>query len=98
MAKTAGNVFELQRRAPHWAQRGSTSGDRDDDEFASEAKLDDCFGRRLVERDAGDDALDFAGLVVALTFNDLSRGDNVFEIKDERLSSSGSAAAWVETA
>lgn len=32
--------------------------------------------------DAGDDALDFAGLGVALTFNDLPHEDDVFEIND----------------
>ena len=56
--------------------------DSDDNELACEAELDDCFGRRTGERNAGDDALDFAGLGVALTFNDLPREDNVFEIKD----------------
>ncbi|MDP1525233.1 MAG: hypothetical protein Q8M20_05450 [Rhodocyclaceae bacterium] len=35
-----------------------------------------------VKSDAGDDDFAFAGLGVALTFRDLSREDDIFEIKD----------------
>jgi hypothetical protein len=56
--------------------------DGDDDELTGEAVFDDCFGRRTVERDAGNDELDFAGLSVALTLDDFPREDDVFEIED----------------
>ena len=42
----------------------------------------DCFSRGPVERDAGNDTLDFTGLRVALTFFDSPRKDDIFEIED----------------
>ena len=40
------------------------------------------MGCSAVPRDAGDDALDFAGLRVALARDDLAREDDVFEVED----------------
>ena len=60
----------------------SAEEDSNDDELAAEADFDDRFGCRAVERDSGDDALGFARLGVALTFNDFACEDDVFEVKD----------------
>ena len=67
---------------PQYAQWCSTEVDSDDDESAGETDFNDCFGRRTFERGAGNDALDFAGLSVALALSDLPREDDVFEIED----------------
>jgi hypothetical protein len=74
--------FNCKDALPQCAQWCSAEVDSDDKECACKAELDDGFGRRTVERDTGDDALDFAGFGVALTFNDLPREDNVFEVED----------------
>ena len=67
---------------PQWAQRWSEDISCDNDEFAGEADFDDGLRRFAVKRNAGDNDFAFAGLGVALTFRDLPREDNVFEIKD----------------
>ena len=46
------------------------------------ADFDDDFCGRAVERDARNDALDFAGLGVALTLLDLPREDDVLDVED----------------
>ena len=56
--------------------------DSDDNEPAAKAGFDDDFRRCAVERDARDDALDFAGLGIALALPDLPGEDDVFEIED----------------
>ena len=90
--------FNCNGALPQCAQRCSTEVDGDDNELACEAELDDCIGRRTVERNAGDDGLDFAGLGVALTFSDLPREDDVFEIKDcEVVIFKLLSRAWAET-
>lgn len=66
-------------QAPSAAVRG------DDDEFAGEPDLDDDFGGGAVECDAGNDALDFVALRVALVLDDLAREDDVFEIEDREV-------------
>jgi len=57
----------------------------DDDEFSGGANFDDGFGWQLPEREAADDTLDFAGLAVALAFDDVAREDNVFEVEDREV-------------
>ena len=69
----------LLPQCAHWCSRDV---DSDDDELASEADFDNCFGCRAVERDASDDALDFPRLGVALAFDDFARKDDIFEIED----------------
>ena len=67
---------------PQLAQRVSTEVDGDDEELAGETDFDDSLRGRPVERDAADNALDFARPDVALALGDLPRKDDVFEIKD----------------
>ena len=64
--------FSCGELAPQCAQCRSAEVGSDDDDL--------CGGAG--ERDAGDDALDFAGFDVALTLRDLPREDDVFEIED----------------
>lgn len=63
----------------HW--RSSDVGS-DDDEPARDTDLDDNLGWRAVPRGAGDDALNFTGLRVALALDDLAREDDGFEVED----------------
>ena len=74
--------FSCNAPLPQCAHLCSTEVGSDDDKFAGEADFDDGFGRSPVERDAGDDAFDFAGLGVALALDDLARKDDVFEVED----------------
>ena len=62
---------------PQWAQLCSTEVDGDDDELTGKANFDDGFSGRAIERDARDDAFDFASLGIALTLRDLAREDDV---------------------
>ena len=74
--------FSCGELAPQCAQCRSAEVGSDDDELAAEAAFDDDLCGGAGERDAGDDALDFAGFDVALTLRDLPREDDVFEIED----------------
>ena len=74
--------FSCKDVFPQLAQRVSTEVGRDDEELAGETNLDDGLRGRPVERDAADNALDFARLDVALAPGDLPREDDVFEIED----------------
>ena len=67
---------------PHEAHTASDEIDRDNEESAREADLDDRFGLAVIERAASDDDLCFVGLTVFLALNDVAREDDVFEIKD----------------
>jgi len=71
--------------APQCAHRRSAEVDSDDDELAAKADFDDDFCGRTVERDARDDAFDFAGLGVALALRDLPREDDVLEVEDREV-------------
>ena len=59
--------------------------DRDDEECASKAELDDRFGFDTVKRETTDDELDFARLSVALARDDFAREENAFEVKDREV-------------
>jgi len=74
--------FTCTEELPQWAQRWSEDIGRDDDKFAGDADFDDDLRRLAVEGDAGDNDFALAGLGVTLTFRDLPREDDVFEIKD----------------
>ena len=67
---------------PQLAQPVSTKVDRDDKELSRGADFDDGLGGRPVERDAADGAFDLTCTDVPLALEDLSREDDVFEIKD----------------
>ena len=67
---------------PQLAQPVSTEVDRDDKELSRGADFDDGLGGRPVERDAADGAFDLTCTDVPLALEDLSREDDVFEIKD----------------
>lgn len=71
--------------APPCAHCRSAEVGSDDDKLAAEADFDDDFRDRAVERDAGDDALDFAGFDIALAVRDLPSEDEVFEIEDREV-------------
>ena len=82
MPKLRVTCFSWIALLPQCAQSCSTDVDSDDDELAAKADFDNGFSCRTVERDAGDDALDFSRLGVALALDDFAREDDVFEIKD----------------
>ena len=67
---------------PQLAQPVSTKVDRDDKELSRGADFDDGLGGRPVERDAADGAFDLTCTDVPLALEDLSREDDVLEIKD----------------
>ena len=67
---------------PQYAHWCSIEIGGDDNEPAGNADFDDCFSRCPVERDAGNDTLDFTGFRVALTLFDSPREDDVFEIEN----------------
>ena len=67
---------------PQWAQCPSTEVDGDDDELGAEADFDNGFCGRAVERDAGNDALRFSRLGIALAPDDFAGKDDIFEVKD----------------
>jgi hypothetical protein len=83
---------------PQWTQRCSAEIGGDVAELAGEADFDGRFGRRTIERDACDDALDCTGLGVTMALGDLPREDDVSRSRMARSSSSDSSAAWVKTA
>ena len=66
---------------PHATQSELGTIDRDDEERTGESELDDCFGFGAVERDTVDNELCFVRPSVALSFNDLAREDDVFEVE-----------------
>ncbi len=66
----------------HEAQRSSGEVEGDDKEVSKRAELDECVGGAVVECESADDAFDFASLAVALTLDDFTREEDVFEIKD----------------
>jgi hypothetical protein len=71
--------------APLWPQfRHSWLDDidGDDEELASTVDFCDDFSGSTVERTALDDVLGFTRGAVSLAFDDLSREDDVFEVKD----------------
>ena len=69
----------------HDAQTGLDKVDGDDEESANLIELDDCFCRLALDNAAADNELDFPRLVVALAFDDLSREDDGFKVKDRKV-------------
>ena len=67
---------------PQFAQGSSTEVDRDDVETAGRTDFGDRFSSVTGKGCALDDVLDFARRPVTLTFNDLAREDDVFEVED----------------
>lgn len=67
---------------PHEAHTPLDEIDRDDEENARAADLDDRFGLAAIKRASSDDDLCFVGLTVFLALIDLAREEDVFEIKD----------------
>ena len=71
----------LASSEPHATQTELDTVDRDDEERAGVTKLDDCLGFETFERTAADDELGFACFSVALSFNDLAREEDAFEVE-----------------
>jgi hypothetical protein len=67
---------------PQFEQASSAEVDGDDEELASRGDLRNDFAGGSVERIALDDALDFLGFPITLSFDDLAREDDVLEIED----------------
>ena len=59
--------------------------DGDDEEPTRVANFCDDFSGSAVEGPALDDVLRFAGAAIALSFDDLAREDDVFEVKDREV-------------
>ena len=70
---------------PHDTQSRLEEVDRDDEERACGADFDDRFSFAAAERASPDDVLDFAGLSVSLSLDNLAREDNVFEVEDREV-------------
>jgi len=59
--------------------------DRDDEEIAERAELDDCLGLVSADRGAADDELALVGFAVALALDDLAGEKDVFEVEDREV-------------
>jgi hypothetical protein len=70
---------------PHEAHKELDKVDRDDEESAVWAELDDRFGFDGLKRDTADDELDLSRLAVALALDDFAGKDDVFEIEDREV-------------
>ena len=70
---------------PHEAQRVLDKVDRDDEEIAERAALDDCPGPPFADRGAADDELALVRLAVALALDDFAGEKDVFEIEDREV-------------
>ena len=65
--------------------RSSDKVDRDDEETAERAELDDCLGLESADCGAADDELALVGLAVALALDDFAGEKDVFEIEDRKV-------------
>lgn len=72
-------------RSPHEAHCWLDNVDRDDDESASGAELDDRFGFEPVEGSATYDSLDFPRAAISLPIDDLAREEDTFEVEDREI-------------
>jgi hypothetical protein len=70
---------------PHEAQTISDKVDRDDEEIAERAELDDCLGLESADCGAADDELALVRLAVALALDDFAGEKDVFEIEDRKV-------------
>ena len=70
---------------PHETQCSLDEIHRDDDEGSVVAELDDRLGFNAVDRMATDDRLNFTGVRLALSFDDLAGEEDVFEVKDREI-------------